>query len=487
MRRELGQRLLTSTAAFAAVVLATAQSFVLDTAFRTNIESEYVNSILPLADGTVIISGRMKFPGDMSFRSGALLNLDGTRNLSFADVAYMGGKLTRWNDRVYAGNGPGMRRQFLNGTLDLSFDMVNAPYFSALQGGDYLVYPDGRVLMSGAHTLSDTVRGFEGLYNLIWFSNQGYLDTTRTHRKGNGAVYAFKELGNGQFICSGTCTQFDGHPCDKIFKVNADGALDTIYHTGVNWGEADDYLPLEDGRIYFAGNFRRAVAPEDTLKLARFLADGSLDPSFASPHFTLGVLPGGLYGMSLSRLHDRGQGRIIAMGNFQYVNGLPRRGICMIDSTGAVMDVFDDCGVGPYVYQNSTYGWLNGIMPDADSTHYYIWGAYNGYDDGTTNDLLQRFVTRLHGGDISTAAHTHAVPEAPMSVYPNPTSGACTVALEALPRNATLVVRDALGREVQRNNVTDHYTTLTMAHSGVYSVEVWDARGRMATERLVVE
>ena len=60
------------------------------------------------------------------------------------------------------------------------------PLYSALQGGDYHVYPDGRILLSGAHSLYDTARGFVGIYNLIWFTNTGYLDTTKTTATATG-------------------------------------------------------------------------------------------------------------------------------------------------------------------------------------------------------------------------------------------------------------------------------------------------------------
>ena len=50
------------------------------------------------------------------------------------------------------------------------------------------MYPDGRVLVCGLHELSDSIRGYVGFYDLIWFSNQGYLDTTAHHRQGNGIM-----------------------------------------------------------------------------------------------------------------------------------------------------------------------------------------------------------------------------------------------------------------------------------------------------------
>src|SRR5204863_1045327 len=110
------------------------------------------------------------------------------------------------------------------------------PYFSPLQGGDYHVYPDGRVLMSGKHTLNDLAHGFVGNYNLIWFSNTGYLDTTRVHRKGDGVVWNFEELHGGGFILHCGCSVFEGVPVDLIFRTDADGIPDTTFHTGVFWG-----------------------------------------------------------------------------------------------------------------------------------------------------------------------------------------------------------------------------------------------------------
>ncbi|MFZ1694071.1 MAG: hypothetical protein WAT74_12800, partial [Flavobacteriales bacterium] len=105
------------------------EPFSLDLGFRTEIEVQNVNSILSLPDGDVIISGQIKFPGDISTRSGARLNPDGSRDLGFANVAYMGGKLVSWNDRIYQGNGNGVRRSWPDGTLDGGF-VINPPYVS---------------------------------------------------------------------------------------------------------------------------------------------------------------------------------------------------------------------------------------------------------------------------------------------------------------------------------------------------------------------
>ncbi|HRW90311.1 MAG TPA: hypothetical protein P5027_10200, partial [Flavobacteriales bacterium] len=164
--------------------------------------------------------------------------------------------------------------------------MNDGPYFLSGSLGDYHIFPDGRVLLSGTHIMSDSIRGFEGTYELIWFTNTGYLDTTRVHRNANGPIWGFKELPDGKFICSCSCTQYEGQPVSRLFRVHADGALDTTFQTGVNWGNIFAYHPLPDGRVYVGGRYKRATAPNDTLFLARFLPDGSLDPTFTPPSIT---------------------------------------------------------------------------------------------------------------------------------------------------------------------------------------------------------
>jgi hypothetical protein len=148
--------------------------------------------------------------------------------------------------------------------LDPTFiDMNSGPYFDGAAGGDYHVYPDGRILMSGTHWLSDTIRGFTGYYDLIWFSNTGYLDTTKIHRRGVGALNHFKELPNGQLIGAGNISQWEGKQVDWIFRMNADGTPDTTFRTGAYVGGGLDFMGLPDGRVY-VGSAEKPISPWTT-------------------------------------------------------------------------------------------------------------------------------------------------------------------------------------------------------------------------------
>jgi len=501
-------RILHLLAHVATIVVATCASaqapFSLDTTFTTAIQSRNVNSVLPLPDGKIIVSGVMRFPGEFSDKRLVRLLPSGMRDETFYNSGLGGGAMKPWqDDRFYVATSQTVRRILPTGYQDPSFIEMNlGPYFSSLQGGDYHVFPDGRVLMSGAHILSDTARGFTGIHHLVWFSNQGYLDTTRVHRKGNGTVYLFHALPPsagpeqaGKFICSGTCSQFDGQPVDRIFRVHADGSTDTTFRTGMNWASARCCLPHgDDGRVYIGGTYTKPEPQADTIRFARFMPDGSLDFTFSIPHFSMEDIPGQTwFTCGVSSAYPWVGGRLLLTGKFDHVNGQPRRGICMIDTTGALLPVFDDCGVWPYVYQTNplvngtTYASVSGIAPYGDE-HYLIWGAYHGYSDGVIHDTLQRFVTRLHVGDFTTGA-SHAASASSFLLYPNPSSGSATLQLEHVPQDAQLVLRDALGREVLCQRVSGHYTSLQLNAftDGLYAVELLSNGERMGTQRLVLQ
>ena len=84
-----------------------------------------------------------------------------------------------------------------------------------------------------------------------------------------------------------------------------------------------------------------------------------------------------------------------------------------------------------------------------------------------------------------------AVSEAPqqpraLQLYPNPSTGPITVAIEQPPDHGDLLLRDALGRVVNRQRITAYHTSLTLDHTGVYSVELVRDGRTVETQRLIV-
>ena len=451
MNLKTSRMVLQAVAAYWAATAAMAQvPLSLDTTFQSTITEKNVNSLALLPNGDVLLSGRVRFPGDMSDRPLAKLDPQGTGIPAFP-FGYGGAKIRPWNGQFYVGGGT-VRRLLPSGLLDPTFiNMNTGPYFEYAAGGDYHVYPDGRILMSGTHTLSDTARGFVGNYDLIWFSNTGYLDTTMIHRRGTGALLHFKELPNGQFIGSGNITEWEGEQVDWIFRFNADGTTDTTFRTGVYVGSGIGFLGLPDGRVYVGGRFNRTQAPTDTLELVRFNTDGSLDSSFVIPQFSDDTLNGPFVGPGVVNVYPWPSGRLLVTGQFRYVNGEPRNGICVFDSTGLLQPEFDACGVDPVTFTGNPweYADVSAMVIDTANQYIYICGAYMGYNDGTTNDTLQRFVSRLHLGNFGVGVQEEEIGEGQLLLFPNPAHHTAQLTWK-LPAhmakgNAQLTIVDARG------------------------------------------
>jgi uncharacterized delta-60 repeat protein len=493
------RRILVLTAALSAAASSGAQvPLSVDTLFRMNLHARNVNSMAFLASGQLLLSGRMEFTGETTPRYLARIFPNGQNDQSFP-YSEGGSKLTAWNDRFYVQGSQTVRRLLPNGQIDPSFHHMNSdPYFLSLQGGDYHVYPDGRVLMGGYHTIDAPHLGYQGAYNLIWFYNNGRLDTTRAHRTGNGAVFGIREypagtaggLG-GKFLVHHWGTEYEGQPVSKVIRVHADGSLDESFNAPIPWGYVYDMLPLPDGRAYIAGEFHLENGT-DRIQLVRLLPDGSLDASFNNglafeiDTAHLATSP------SVMDVFDLGAGLLALAGDFNSVDGHARGGLCIIDTTGQVVPFYaDGAGCGNYEYQMGlqtvTYGALSGITR-APNGQYYIWGAYHGYSDGTTNDTLQRMVTRLHGGEIGLGVRPTSQRTPGMRLYPVPASTHLTLEMEEVARDVELVLSDALGREVMRQSFAAHSTTVSIAHlgTGLYHAELLRHGERTLTQRLLV-
>jgi len=465
------------------------EAFELDQGFRTTFERVAVHSAISLPNGSVIISCNIDNPSPLG-GYWYLLRLfpNGTMDTGFAFEVGGGGKLIL-RDSVFYISQEFVWRAYLDGRRDTTFDMypgINSLY-SPGSTFDYHVFPDGRILLSGDGFVHHPELGNLGEFNLIWFNANGQLDYTRTNRRANGATYQFAELPDGKFIVTCNCTIYDGLPSRHIFRIHPDGALDLNFDTQVTEGFAHSYLPLPDGRVYVGGKF---VVPglAGSQSLVRFLPDGSLDFGFTPPYFSKGELTSGPF---VEQIKELAPNRILVMGEFRQVNQQDRGGICMLDSTGALLPDFDDAGCGTYT-DFSTFGFIRGIERTVGNK-FFLYGAYHGFNDGATNDTTQRLISRFHAGDLFTEVEEKPAEIKRFSVFPNPTSGHVTFAyeLEQPRKDAYVVVRDLFGRTVvqlpMKNNAGQmEFDTRALA-SGLYTVSFTQAGKILQVENLVVE
>ena len=465
--------------------------FSLDTTFRATFPTWYVASALPLPDGKVLVAGQVHPPDEpfpLIHAGLCRLNADGSWDESFPESSIGRGKITPWVDRFYVSSSQTVRRVHYNGAQDFSFIEMNLGlYFTSLQGGDYHVFPDGRVVMSGMHMLNDPVRGFVGDYNFIWFSNQGYLDTTRTHRSGNGALYDFIELPDGKFIADYNGTVYDGRPTSGIQRMHPDGSLDTTFWAGAGYANIGEFLPTTNGRVYVGGSMVISGEP-DTLNLVRMLPNGSLDPSFNN-HHDLGLSAlSGIDGV-VSGIYPFDGDKLIIVGAFESIDGQPYKSIAVIDTTGTLLPIGAGTGCGNYTYQGFTYGGFDALVPcGVDS--FYIYGAYHGYNDGAVNDPAQRFISRLVGPYLEVGIPAEDARNAQhWSLQPNPAQDLVTITCPTCEGLAQIVIQDAIGRDVHRATVNGERFDLqipALSH-GAYTVALMHQGQALGVKRLLIQ
>lgn len=489
----------------AATATAAQQPFALDPNFHFSVGSIVVGDVLERPDGKIIVSGNMLYPDLQSQWAGGLLEANGAIIPSPPGQTplynAMGGRIVPWGeDMFYVEAGPSLQRFWMDGTRDTSFQNPPDPLLSGLsQWGDFHIYPDGRILLAGNFWLKDTLRGFVGWqYGLVWLNTDGSLDTTRIHRSIGGpfgAMEHIREMPDGKFMCSGGSGQFEGVPVEGMFRVHADGSLDTTFQVPHidGWAESRGFLPQPDGKVLAFGRWHFAGSA-DTACLVRFLPNGHLDTTFNNNLHFEANFPG-TWSRSPIVMHVEpiGDGMLVITGKFERINGEVHGSIAMIDTAGNLLPgYFEGNGCGGFYGDplNTWHQTILGIEPAQDGG-YFIYGAYHGYDDGTTNDPGQRLLSKLYGLNVGISEH-EASTAMPLAMAPNPAHGAVQLSVgAAAAAQAMLTIHDASGRQVLQEpwpaGAHTHTLQAGALAPGTYMVRVASGAAATAyTGRLVV-
>lgn len=151
----------------------------------------------------------------------------------------------------------------------------------------------------------------------------------------NADVMAVAVQADGRVLIGGNFTQVNGAARRYLARLNADGTLDTGFGVGPNG--LDDFVfavaVQPDGRILIGGFFNE-VNGVMRRKIARLNADGTLDMSF-------GAGQSGADGLVQS-IAVQPDGRILIGGNFNQVNGVPRKGVARLNADGTLDAAFGD-------------------------------------------------------------------------------------------------------------------------------------------------
>lgn len=284
----------------------------------------------------------------------------------------------------------------------------------------------------------------------------GSLDTTRIHRSiggPNGAFEHIKQMPDGKFLLSGGSGFFEGVSVEGMFRVHSDGSLDTSFQVPPidGWTESGGFLPQPGGKALAYGSWHFAGSP-DTVGLVRFLPNGQLDPTFnnnlnfGSAHANMPYA----HDPMVTHVEPIGDNMLAITGYFDRINGEVHGGIAMLDTAGNVLPgYFEGSGCGGFNDQIINPTWYQGILgiEPAHDGGYFIYGAYRGYDDGTTNDPSQRLLSKLYGLNVGLEEHL-ASQVMQLQIAPNPSAGATVFSVGNTLAKAELYIHDGSGRMV---------------------------------------
>ncbi len=223
--------------------------------------------------------------------------------------------------------------------IDGSFD----PTFNPNAGTSGVGYclslqpTDGKIIVGGSFAkLNDTA----GHPNLGRLDANGFLDAS-FNASANATVQTVLAQPDGRIALGGIFTQVNGAPRGRLARLLADGSLDPGFNPFAGTDGPVAALKLQrDGRLLVAGTFANANgAPR--ANLARFNADGSLDVGF-SPAV---ALTGG--GTALvSSVDQQADGKLVIAGLFDRVNDVVRNKVARLLPDGTTDPDFDP-GAGP--------------------------------------------------------------------------------------------------------------------------------------------
>jgi len=325
----------------------------LDTSFNPNPNSGFDAGVYSLAlqsDGRIIVGGDFKTYQGILCAGITRLNADGTLDAGFNSGSGLrdGADSASWITEALAIQSNGkiiVGGQFTkyNGVLSTSIAQLNTDgtidaVFSSGSGSGFgndshpalvksiAMQTDGRIAIGGIFTSYNGASA----KNLVRLNTAGTLDTTLFYVDLRIPSPAVKVVSvGGKFIACGAFTWVNGTTCNKIARLNADGALDPTFNPGNGFdGDVDSLAVQTDGRIVAAGFFTTYNGTPRN-NIARLNVDGSLDTSFNPPDDTVAI--GSIYSLAIQT-----DGRAVIGGVFTGYTSTPQSSIARLNTDGTV-------------------------------------------------------------------------------------------------------------------------------------------------------
>jgi uncharacterized delta-60 repeat protein len=335
----------------------------LDTAFKGGIDGSYVKNIAIQADGKILLAGYFGAAQSYACTSLARLSPDNSFDTTFKPIiTRLDGSVSDLKQAKPLPNGQimvvghlrtangvartAMAKLNANGTLDASFD----PQITITSGESVRVNRVAQVadkyVVSGYVTFEKLARGF-----LTRLTSTGAMDATFGPTAAPtpspnvnitaGEVMDMALQKDGRIMVCGNFSEIiDGSFFSRperghIARFTADGFLDPTFTTNIGANNVIECMALQpNGRIIIGGNFTsynqpNISDPPNRSRIARVLPNGDLDASF-NPGAGLAEPSSPSYRVSTYALLRLSSGRAVLGGYFSLYNGAARNQLAQV-------------------------------------------------------------------------------------------------------------------------------------------------------------
>lgn len=310
-----------------------------------------VNVFQLLPDGKILIGGNFNSIGTNSQNLVARINPDGSvdntfnldssvKNTVTSIAVQPDGKILigGYSGSSFGGGlAKGIWRVNPNGSLDTSF---NAQIGSFESVGTIAVQTDGKILIGGSFTQVNGVTRIK----IARLNSDGSVDNAFNPTLGSPGIFVNKIVlqPDGNILVGGGFASVNGSPIANIVRLKPDGTVDTSFNIGNGANNTvSSILVTPTGKIYIGGNFSifKGVSRNSLVKLN---LDGSFDETFKSVKISSSV-------SSIVELPNR---KVLISGSVSTFNGnAPREKIIRLLENGVIDYSFD---IGKLTINTST-------------------------------------------------------------------------------------------------------------------------------------
>jgi uncharacterized delta-60 repeat protein len=354
----------------------------LDTTFNLGVGPDStVRKIIELPNGKILITGDFSTYNNVSRRSIAQLNNDGTLDTDFnpgtgangiesialqADGKILiGGYFASYN---------GISRSCLaqlntDGSLNTGFNIGVGPSSSVRE---IIVQSNGKILIGGAFTSYNNIP----INRIARLNADGTLDTTLNAGTGaNETISLIAIQPGGKIVIAGNFTSYNDTPIGKIAQLNSDGSLETAFLNpgGFGTGAANVIFSTvlqPDGKILIGGDFFSYNGTTRN-RIARLNPDGTLDTTFN---------PGTGGNGRIYSIAVQTDGKILIGGTFTGFNGVSKNRITRLNADGTPDTTFN-----PGTAANAM---VYSIVPQTDGK-ILISGEFTTFNGSTKNRIAR--------------------------------------------------------------------------------------------------